>query len=426
MKTNFEVIAEFIKKNVTADDYNLRITARDSHETRFAQNAITQHIAGDNIDIDIEVAYENKTGRCSINQTDEAALLAMIKTAEEMAIINEPDPEYIESAKAAEYPKVHNAMDATLNLTPEQMVEIIRKSILNGEQHGATVSGMTEKHHLEVFSNTKNGFQGQYDLTDFGHSMTIKKDHIETKVSFASKDFACFNLDKEIATLNEQLASLSNPQPFDAEKIPVIIRPAALWEFYMFMMWMMNRRQADEGLTAFTDQLGKKFLGDKFSLLSTLSIPEIIASPYSWDHVVARETYWVRDGVVETMPTPRYWAKMKNLTPASPFNIYIPGDNTTEEEMMKLVPRGLIVNRFWYIRPVDMKAGELTGMTRDGVLYFEDGKVKHAVNNLRFNEIPHDTTKRMLALGESVLADSSVKLPTVLVDNFNFVDKTSF
>ena len=194
----------------------------------------------------------------------------------------------------------------------------------------------------------------------------------------------------------------------------------------MFMMWMMNRRQADEGLTAFTDQLGKKFLGDKFSLLSTLSIPEIIASPYSWDHVVARETYWVRDGVVETMPTPRYWAKMKNLTPASPFNIYIPGGNTTEEEMMKLVPRGLIVNRFWYIRPVDMKAGELTGMTRDGVLYFEDGKVKHAVNNLRFNEIPHDTTKRMLALGESVLADSSVKLPTVLVDNFNFVDKTSF
>ena len=94
--------------------------------------------------------------------------------------------------------------------------------------------------------------------------------------------------------------------------------------------------------------------------------------------------------------------------------------------MMKMVPKGLIINRFWYIRTVDAKAGELTGMTRDGVLYFENGKVQHAVNNLRFNEIPHDTTKRMLALGESVLADSSVKLPTVLVDNFNFVDKTSF
>jgi len=70
--------------------------------------------------------------------------------------------------------------------------------------------------------------------------------------------------------------------------------------------------------------------------------------------------------------------------------------------------------------------GELTGMTRDGVLYFEDGKVKHAVNNLRFNEIPHDTTRRILALGKNVLASSHMKLPTMLIDGFNFVDKTSF
>jgi len=68
----------------------------------------------------------------------------------------------------------------------------------------------------------------------------------------------------------------------------------------------------------------------------------------------------------------------------------------------------------------------LTGMTRDGVLYFEDGKVKHAVNNLRFNEIPHEATKRILALGESIACESTVMMPTLLVDNFNFVDTTSF
>lgn len=426
MKTKFESIAEYIKKHVKADDYNLHVSAMNQHETRFAQNAITQHIAGENININLEVAFENKTGRCSINQTDEAALANLIKTAEEMAILNQPDPEYVESPKAQTYPEVQNKMENTLELKPEQMVEIIRKSIANGEKQGATVSGMTEKHQVDVLFSTKNGFQGFYDLTDFGHSMTMKKDHIETKVSFESKDYGTFDLDKEIECLNSQFDALKTTQPFDACKIPVIIRPAALMEFYMFMMWMMNRRQADEGMTAFTDQLGKKFLGERFSLMSTLSMPELVTLPFSRDSIVSEETYWIRNGVVETMPTPRYWAKMKNLKPASPFNIFIPGGNATEEEMMKMVPRGLIVNRFWYIRPVDMKAGELTGMTRDGVLYFEDGKVKHAVNNLRFNEIPHDTTRRILALGESVLTDSSVKLPTVLVDDFNFVDKTTF
>jgi len=73
-----------------------------------------------------------------------------------------------------------------------------------------------------------------------------------------------------------------------------------------------------------------------------------------------------------------------------------------------------------------MKRGELTGMTRDGVLYFEKGKIKHAVNNLRWNEIPHEVTRRILAMGKSELVEAYAKIPTMLIDNFNFVDKTSF
>jgi predicted Zn-dependent protease len=65
-------------------------------------------------------------------------------------------------------------------------------------------------------------------------------------------------------------------------------------------------------------------------------------------------------------------------------------------------------------------------MTRDGVLYFEDGRVRHAVNNLRFNEIPYEMTRRILALGQEKLANSAMVVPTMLIDGFNFVDKTSF
>lgn len=75
---------------------------------------------------------------------------------------------------------------------------------------------------------------------------------------------------------------------------------------------------------------------------------------------------------------------------------------------------------------MDAKAGELTGMTRDGVLYFEDGQVRHAVNNLRFNEIPHLATRRVLAMGPSKRCSLASSLPPMLIDAFNFVDKTSF
>jgi predicted Zn-dependent protease len=122
----------------------------------------------------------------------------------------------------------------------------------------------------------------------------------------------------------------------------------------------------------------------------------------------------------------RYWAQHIGAENNSMFNVYVPGGNISEDEMMKMVPRGLIINRFWYIRFVDMKKGELTGMTRDGVLYFEDGQVRHAVNNLRFNEIPHEMTRRILALGKEKLANPAMVVPTMLIDGFNFVDKTTF
>jgi predicted Zn-dependent protease len=94
--------------------------------------------------------------------------------------------------------------------------------------------------------------------------------------------------------------------------------------------------------------------------------------------------------------------------------------------MMKQVERGVIVNNLWYIRPVDTKSGEWTGLTRDGVLYFENGEIQHSLTNFRWNEVLHDVTKRILALGPPVQLRPEIVVPTMLIDDFNFVDVTTF
>ncbi len=426
MNPLFEKVAQYIKTHVTADDYSLSASVSDSHETRFAQNAITQHIAGPGMEVELEVAFGNKTGSCSVNQADEATLDYLIKTAEDMAKLNRPDPEYMPSVGAQQIPEACNADDATRDLPPVKMVEIVQNSIDKAIAYGATVSGMTEKHYYDRFLATKNGFFGSDANTEFAHSMTIKKDTVETKVSYSAKDFAGFSLDKDFARLLSQAEALKTMQDFDPCKIAVILRPSALEELLWFMGWMMSRRQSDEGFTPFTDQLGKPIFGEKFSWKSTLQRSELCAQPFNHEGIVSKEISWVENGILKNQPTNRFWAQKVNSDPMSIYNVYVPGSNVTEEEMMQLVPRGLIINRFWYIRTVDAKAGELTGMTRDGVLYFENGRVKNAVNNLRFNEIPHLATQRILALGQSELTSAYMSIPTMLINDFNFVDKTTF
>jgi len=427
MKEILSHIAEFVAQNCTADDYTLNVEYSDSHETRFAQNAITQHIAGSNINIYLETVFAGKTGSASINQDDPEALKRLITTAENTAKLNQEDPEYVPSQGFCDIPKCHGAADATMYLNPEKMVDIVKASIANAHAKSASVSGMCEKHYQMHLTATKNGFFGIYDNSYFGHSMTLKKDAVETKVSYSSRDYATFKLMDTIGKLNTQFDSLGKPQSFDPQKIAVILRPSALMDFFGFLAWTMNRRYADEGFSPYTDQLGQSFFGKDFSLASLISDPDLSSTPFSHDAITAKDTSWVKDGVLANMPTDRYWAKKLGIEPLRGMrNLYIPGGDISEAEMLQMVPKGLIINRFWYIRTVDPKRGELTGMTRDGVLYFENGKVSHAVNNLRFNEIPHEVTRRILAMGKSILCESDSKMPTLLVEDFNFVDKTDF
>jgi predicted Zn-dependent protease len=50
--------------------------------------------------------------------------------------------------------------------------------------------------------------------------------------------------------------------------------------------------------------------------------------------------------------------------------------------------RGVLVTRFWYIRPLDPQTLLFTGLTRDGLFLIEKGKVTRPVKNMRWNESP--------------------------------------
>jgi len=422
----FEKAGKFIKQNCTADDFVLRINRSDSHKTRFAQNAITQHIDGSNFSAGLNVAFGNKTGTASINQIDEDSLKHIIKTAEEIAKLNQPDPEFVPSERKHKLPVVNNFSQNTFAIPVEEMVDNIRKCVKNAKSKDAVLSGITSKNLWESYLITKNGFEGFDKFSSFSHSMTLKRDTVETKVSRAMKDYKLFNLNKEIEQLNSQFDSLGKPQKTAPGKYNVILRPAAVDNLFSFFYWMMNMRDADEGVNPFTGQLGKKFFGDKFTLRSTIDDNSLISPKFGHEGLPNQNINWAKNGILKNLPTSRYYAQLKNLKPVSFSNFVIDGGNTTEQEMMSSVDSGLIINNFWYIRFIDKKKGELTGMTRDGVMYFEDGKIKNSVNNFRWNEVLHDVTCRILSLGPSILKDSYTKVPTMLIRDFNFVDTSSF
>lgn len=425
MKKEFEKALAYIKNKTDADDFVVHMGKADAYFARFAQNSMTQHNQGEGIGIHLEVSYGDKSGSASANSLDENTLEHLLSQSSAIAKMNEPDPEHLVSLNEEKIPRVENSGKTTKFLKPKELVTNVQECINFAKKKNALLSGITERQITLSFLATKNGFQGYEEFTSFEHSMTIKKEAAETKVSRSYKDYGDFSLPTELDRLNKQLDALSTSQRKEAGKMNVILMPEAAFEFFSMMAWYSDRRSTDEGMTPFTGKIGSECFGKKFSFSSDFSDKRLLSPSFGYEGV-NKPTIWVKDGILHNLPCDRYWAQKNNLQRASYFNYCFSGEGKSIEEMMKIAGSGLIINNFWYIRSVDRKAGEFTGMTRDGVLYFENGEVKHAVHNFRWNEIPHACTKRLLATGTSEIIHSTAKIPAMLIEDFNLVDVTSF
>jgi predicted Zn-dependent protease len=98
---------------------------------------------------------------------------------------------------------------------------------------------------------------------------------------------------------------------------------------------------------------------------------------------------WVDKGVLKDLFYSRFWAeKMGKKPTAGPTNLIMDGGTSTMDDLISGVKRGVLVTRFWYIRPLDPQTILVTGLTRDGLFLIENGKVTRPVKNLRWNESP--------------------------------------
>jgi predicted Zn-dependent protease len=81
--------------------------------------------------------------------------------------------------------------------------------------------------------------------------------------------------------------------------------------------------------------------------------------------------------------------------------------------------KGVLVTRTWYIRMVDPQTVLLTGLTRDGTFFIEDGKIAFPIKNMRFNESPIIMLNNLEALGKPVRQDGNM-IPPMRIRDFTF------
>lgn len=263
-------------------------------------------------------------------------------------------------------------------------------------------------------------------------------------VGRVTHDFLDIDALEMLETLRERLDWAAQKVDMPAGVYEVLLEPSPAADLAISAYSFMTRRDADEGHSPYSKPGGGTRIGEPLfgnaTLYSDPVEPGIEAAPFHsgvessgtssvFDNgLELSRSEWVRNGTLQNLITPRYWAAKAEGTAVMPYvnNLVLDGAGPSMGEMIAATDRALLVTCFWYIRTVDPQSALLTGLTRDGVFLVERGRVKGAVNNFRWNMSPIAALAQATQIGRCGLAlprehDEFLrsKAPALRIERFN-------
>jgi len=431
-----------VLKYSTADETEAFITSTSYSLTRFANNCIHQNVAEDGLNLSVRAVVNQRTARASTNKLDENSIRQVCEAALALARLRPPNPELLPMPGPQMYRSVDRFDAESAELGPQARAETVRVAIERAEKDGLTAAGVYSNGIQVTGLFNSRGLEAFHEETSSEFSITMLK---EGSSGWAKKTSpSCLELEPEVLADRAAGKALENHDQQDIApgRYTVILEPAAVLDLLGFLFFDFGGLSVHEHRSCLTDRVGQKLFGENVNVRDDVFHPLQAGAPFDGEGVPRQRVNLVEKGTVSNLVYARATARKMGKTATghgfslpneygeAPMNIVMEGGRTSVDDMVKSTSRGLLVTRLWYIREVDPYQKILTGMTRDGTFWIEDGEVKHAVRNLRFNQSLFEMLNRVDAMGvpQRTAGEESFEMvvPAMKVNDFNFSSSTRY
>ena len=391
-----------------ADGCSVGLNGSDRGNIRYARNSVSTAGEDSNVTLFVNSYFGKKSGSATINEFDDASLEKVVRRAEELAQLAPENPEFMEPLSQQEYgPESKTFAESTANITPDYRAKVAADSINPAAAKDVTAAGYLEDSSgFNSIMNSK-GLFAYNKSTDVDFTVTMRSND-GTGSGWAAgtqTDVSKLNAAEASRRAIDKALMSRNPKAIEPGKYTVVLESSAAADIVRLML-NMNARQADEGRSFYAKKgggtkLGEKIVDERVNIYTDPWNEDVPSSPWSGDGQARKRLDLIKNGVVANLAYDRYWASQKNVAPV-PFggNTIMTGGTASLEDMIKDTKKGILVTRFWYIRPVDPQTLLFTGLTRDGTFYIENGKIMYPIKNFRFNESPIIMLKNLETLGK--------------------------
>lgn len=410
-----------------ADECSISLNGSEGGNIRYARNAVST--AGDvtSMSLSVTSAFGKKTGTATINEFDDASLQKVVRRAEELAMLAPENPEYMPVLAPQTYQESVSFNTATAAINPDKRADAVAQSLQVAKEAKLEAAGFLENTTgFNAIMNSKGLFAYNKD-TDVAFSVTMRNE-AGTGSGYVSKRFNDVSKLDTLALTKiaaSKAAGSAGAKAIEPGKYTVILEPLAASDMLGNMFNGFDARNADEGRSFMSKKgggtrLGEQLFDEKVNIYSDPLHPDLPSATWVGDGRPRKKTVWVDKGVVKNLSYTRYWAQQKGMEAIPPpGRVIMEGGTSSVEHMIKNTDKGILVTRFWYIRFVDPQTLLLTGLTRDGTFYIENGKIQFPIKNFRFNESPVIMLNNVEELGKPERVENMI-VPPMKIRDFTF------
>lgn len=416
-----------------ADECTATLQGGLNGNIRFALNNVSTSGIVSDADLVVQVAFGKRVGVATINSFDDESLRNVVLRAEELARLAPENEEFMPAIGKQNYTPSNTYAPPTAAITPEYRAKVAASSISPCKAQNLVAAGfLIDGAGFIAFANSNGNF-GYQRTTDVNYTCTVRTEDGTGSgwVARNVEDVNKFDAEEAIQVAITKAKGSSGAKALEPGKYTVILEPAASAGLISFMMGGFDARQADEGRSF----LSKKGGGNRFGEQVFDPQVSVYANPWDedapvlpWDgEGLPREKMTIIDkGKVNYLEYSRFWAqKQGKVAKGSPGNLLMAGGTKSTMDLVKSTEKGILVTRTWYIRMVDPQTVLLTGLTRDGTFYIENGVIKYPIKNFRFNESPVIMLNNIEELGKPVRiagdeTNYSMMIPPMKLRDFTF------
>ncbi|MEO6285860.1 MAG: TldD/PmbA family protein [Dyadobacter sp.] len=416
-----------------ADECEINILGEERGNLRYARNEVSTSGSLVNQNLQVQSSFGKRVGIATIDEFSEESFEKVVRRSEELARLAPENPEFVSVLEPQTYVKSNGFFESTAGINPDKRAEAVAKSLELSRAQNLTAAGFLDNQKGYSAMMNSKGLFAYYPSTSVNFSLTVRTPDGKGS-GYIARGYSDVNkLDTAAATkiaIQKSLGSVE-AKALEPGKYTVILEPTAAAVLLENIFFNFDARSADEGRSFLSkpggkSKIGEKIVDERVNIYSDPTNPDLPASPWAGDGMAIDKINWIEKGVVKNLIYSRYWAQKNNVKAVpSPTNVIMQGGTATMEEMIKSTKQGILVTKLWYIREVDPQTLLLTGLTRDGTFYIENGVIKHPIKNFRFNESPVIMLNNLETLGKaervvSTESDRNYLIPPMKIREFTF------